>query len=140
MKPMKGLLILGLLLTLPGCGTPPVYRAYKGQKDLSEVAQIECDSANQILRIKTIDGKRVPSALLLLSFRDFQDKAQVLPGGHSIDLLFATRHLTTAEGKLWFEAGPGKTYIARWKAEGYRVNFWIEEKESRKIVSTGIHP
>jgi hypothetical protein len=128
------------MLGLLGCATTPPYKAYQGEKKLSDLAVIQCDSErahgmwrglDRAVWITKIDAKATlkPSSLHLHP----PEEAWVESGRHYLEVRY-TDHGGHADGKLWLDAEAGKTYIVRKKIEGYGVRFWIEEKESGKVV------
>lgn len=152
-KSIECILILGVVANLLGCGPAPFYKAYRGKKKLSNVALIQCDSehahgisaevaswldlqdlpSDRRLYITKIDGKSTSSNIANIHI-GFPEQVLVEPGRHSLGLKFVCG-TTSCDGKLWLDAEAGKTYFVYWKSEGYHIRFWIEEKESGKVVS-----
>ena len=139
MKRVKYILIFNVVASLTGCATTPPFKAYQGERRLSEISVIRCDSEHahgmwrgldEAVWITNIDGK---TTLKTLSVHP-PEEAWVEPGRRYLEVRYTHRG-GSAEGKLWLEAQPGKTYIVRKKIEGYGVRFWIEDKETGKVVS-----
>jgi len=143
MKRIKYILILAVLLCSLGCSTPPPYKAYQGEENLSDLALIQCDLEHprklfgliiERFMIMKIDGKSTFSlARSLTADQEYAQQALVKSGRHYLDVKYALRR-GYASGDLWFDAEAGKTYVVRKAVRRRGIIFWIEEKESGKVV------
>jgi hypothetical protein len=70
---------------------------------------------------------------------DFPESLLISPG--KIQLRVRYIYFSTyADGVLWLEAEPEKEYFIKKVAEKYSVNFYIEEKDTGKIVGGVFEP
>lgn len=70
---------------------------------------------------------------LLTDKAPYAEMAYVKPGRHYLNLRY-TYGPTFADGRVWFDAEAGKTYIIHRKATGYQIAFWMEELGTGKVV------
>jgi len=138
MKRMKYILIFTAVSSLFGCSSsiPPPYKAYQGEKKLSDLAIIQ--SEGTYIWIMTIDGKTTLTDFdSFIGLLRFPEQVLAEPGRHTFEVRFV-RGTGSAEGKLWLDAAAGKTYIVRKEIKGYNIRFWIEDKESGKVVGGNV--
>lgn len=139
----KFILIFTVVLSLLGCATVPPYKAYQGEKKLSDLAIIQCDSehAHKIfvalderVYISKIDDKSTFNLMhALTANQEYPEQASVEHGRRYLEVRYQG-HSGYTKMDLWFDAEAGKTYIVRKAVEGRNIRFWIEEKESGKVV------
>ncbi|MCU0750432.1 MAG: hypothetical protein MUF13_12890 [Akkermansiaceae bacterium] len=81
--------------------------------------------------IHEIDGKKLSDWRMGNTFR-------VHPGTHTLGLVGSEGAIASFQ-MITFTAEAGKTYIAKSdQAAGMTMKFWIEEKETAKVVATAI--
>lgn len=129
------------LLLLAACQEPT--QLYPGpEKPFSEVARICCRVAEvhgsligDKLRLDAVDGR---------SSGYFETWAEIAPGRHEIRYSYLrgigayptpVLPLSSDEGRLIFNAQPGRGYILKATREGDRVWAWVEDEASRALVA-----
>jgi hypothetical protein len=138
---IKYVVMLFFFILLIGCRSPDVFvpdAIINIEK--SEIAIIRTDSAHehgifvgldQRLYISSVNGQKTTS---MLSFKSYPDASKI-PLGKNIIGLYYVQMKTRLNGCVTFIAEKGRTYTAQKKVSMFKINYWVTDDTTEKIVS-----
>lgn len=141
---MKKIFVILVSLAIAACNVIPPQQVYKGKR-LNKKQEVVLsaegkhsleDFSQKKIHIEEVDGKSLRSFTASLTARTrfpYPHEVYLLPGQHTVKVL-TNIGISYAEAILWFEAEAGKRYIVRSQTNGYSVQMWIEDGETKLRV------
>ena len=135
--PRKFTCLLLFSFVLAGCSTVPYFKAYKGEKEIDELAVLKGETKGEKgFFVSTREHTYISYVSNMPTHKFFDpvpENILVEPGRHYLQVNYRGPK-GEAFSKVWLDAERGKTYIVKAKEKGGRAFFWIEDEETGKPV------